>query len=138
MNRRVQPEQGSPEPVFFIDRSLGRRQVAQALLEAGAKVLLHDDLFGQHTSDVDWLQEAGTQGWIVLTKDSAIRRNPHERQMVQDARVRMFALTQKGLTGEQMAALFAEALPGMRKRIAKTQAPFVFSILRGGEIRREL
>ena len=132
------PDQATNEPVYFLDRSLGRRQVADALRAAGAKVLLLDDLFNQNTSDVEWLQEAGSKGWIVLTKDTAIRRNRHEREMVQAAGVRMFALTQKGLTGEQMASLFVEALPGMVRRIAKTPVPFVFSILRTGDIRREL
>lgn len=50
----------------------------------------------------------------------------------------MFALTQKGQTGEEMARLFVEALPRMHKRISRTPAPFVFSILRNGDIRREL
>ena len=35
------------EPVFFIDRSLGRRHVAQALRAAGAVVEIHDDHFPQ-------------------------------------------------------------------------------------------
>jgi len=134
----VPPESGRCEPIFFIDRSLGRKHVAAALREAGAQVLLHDDLFDQHTSDVEWLHQAGRQGWAVLTKDSAIRRNPLERQMVEAASVRMFALTQKGLTGDEMASIFSAALPGMRKRLNSHAPPFVFSISRGGEFTRLL
>lgn len=87
----------TPKPVtglvFFIDRSLGRRYVAQALRDAGAKVEIHDDHFPQTTSDVDWLTEVGKRGWVVLSKDERIRRNRIERGALVAARVRAFFLT---------------------------------------------
>jgi len=58
---------------LFLDRSLGRRQVAEALRNAGARIEIHDDHFGPETTDEDWLREAGRRGWIVLTKDARIR-----------------------------------------------------------------
>ncbi len=76
------------------------------------------------------------RGWVVLTKDSAIRRNPHEKAMFRNARVRVFALSRKDLSGQEMAELFVKALPGMRKRAASIMPPFVFSIARGGAFTR--
>ena len=63
-----------PEPlVFFIDRSLGRKIVAQALREISETVEIHDDHFAPDAKDEAWLAEVGKRGWIVLTKDDRIR-----------------------------------------------------------------
>lgn len=132
MPRRVAPE----EPVYFVDRSLGGKLVVEALRAAGAKVVAHDDVLPQDTEDVEWLAEAGRRGWIVVTKDSAIRRNEHEKAMFRAARVRVFALARKDLPGQEMADLFVKALPGMRKRAITVEPPFVFSISRKGDFRR--
>ena len=66
-----------PEPsVFFIDRSLGKKIVAQALRDIGETVEIHDDHFAPDAKDEDWLVEVGKRGWIVLTKDDRIRYEP--------------------------------------------------------------
>jgi len=127
----------TPRPVsdlvFFIDRSLGRKQVAQALREAGATVEVHDDQFPQATPDVDWLAEVGRRGWVVLSKDERIRRNRIERTALEAARVRAFFLTQQDITGQEMAELFSNALPGMTRRAVSEPAPFIFTISRSGK-----
>lgn len=80
----------TPKPasglVFFIDRSLGRKYVAEALRTAGATVEVHDDHFPQTTPDVDWLAEVGRRGWVVLSKDERIRRNRIEREALEAGR----------------------------------------------------
>lgn len=130
------PEAAPPEPVFFVDRSLGGKFVVAALRTAGAQVVIHDDVFAQNTPDVDWLAEAGRRGWVVLTKDAAIRRHPHEKAMFQAACVRVFTLARQNLPGREMGELFASMLPGMRKRVANVSPPFIFSISRGGAFTR--
>ena len=77
--------------VFFVDRSLGKRVVARALRDAGARVEVHDDHFPQDATDVEWLTHAGAQDWIILSKDERIRRNPLERNAFQQAGVRTLA-----------------------------------------------
>jgi predicted nuclease of predicted toxin-antitoxin system len=131
----LQPK-AEPALVFFVDRSLGGKYVVQALRNAGAEIVVHDDVFAFTTPDIEWLAEAGKQGWIVLTKDSAIRRNPLERAMYQEARVRVFALTRKDLGGPEMAEILVRALPGIRKRAREIEPPFLFTISRGGEFAR--
>lgn len=54
------PEQ--PEPlVFFIDRSLGKKTIADALKQEGAKVHVHDDLFPADTEDERWLRRSAIE-----------------------------------------------------------------------------
>lgn len=119
--------------VFFIDRSLGRKFVAEALRDAGATVEVHDDHFPQTTPDVDWLTEVGRRGWVVLSKDERIRRNRIERAALESARVRAFFLTQQDITGPEMAELFRHALPGMANRAVSQPAPFIYTISRSGK-----
>jgi hypothetical protein len=130
----------TPKPsgdlVFFIDRSLGRKQVAQALRESGARVEVHDDHFPQTTPDVEWLAEVGRRGWVVLSKDERIRRNRIEREALEAARVRAFFLTQQDITGQEMAELFSNALSGMTRRAVSEPAPFIFTISRSGKFLR--
>ncbi|MCO5098511.1 MAG: hypothetical protein M9884_13730 [Rhodocyclaceae bacterium] len=130
----------TPKPasdlVFFIDRSLGRKYVAQALREAGAAVEVHDDHFPQTTPDVDWLAEVGRRGWVVLSKDERIRRNRIEREALEAAHVRAFFLTQQDITGQEMAELFSNALPGMTRRAVSEPAPFIFTISHSGKFSR--
>lgn len=47
---------------FFVDRSLGRKKVAEPLRGAGEAVEIHDDHFGQDVEDVVWLGHAGDKG----------------------------------------------------------------------------
>jgi predicted nuclease of predicted toxin-antitoxin system len=130
------PRKPHERVVFFVDRSLGGKLVVQALQAAGVEVVVHDNVFGQNTPDQDWLAVAGKRGWVVLTKDSAIRRNPLERETYRAANARVFALTRKDLLGTEMAEIFVRALPGVLRRIETTPPPFVFSISRKGEFVR--
>lgn len=118
--------------VFFVDRSLGKHIVAKALRDAGAVVEVHDDHFPQDATDVEWLTASGKKGWIVLSKDKQIRRNPIERKAIANAGVKSFFLTQQGLSGPEMASIFAKALPGMTTRAATRPGPFIYTISRAG------
>src|SRR5690349_23202310 len=95
-----------PEPlVFFIDRSLGRKKVPEALRAAGVESRVHYELFSHGTQDVDWLREAGANGWVVITRDDRIRDNQLEKQAVIAARLRFFSITSSSLTGDEAASL---------------------------------
>ena len=117
----------SPKPpealVFFLDRSLVRHTVADALRAAGGNVIVHDDRFPQTTTDPEWLKEAGANQWVVLTRDERIRYRAAEKQALRRAQVRAFVLTARGgLTAQDWAAIFLKAMPKMQ-RLARTQPP---------------
>src|SRR3990172_737151 len=80
-----------PRPhIFFLDRSLGKKTIADALRQAGAEVRVHDDCFPPDARDEDWLREVGQKGWIVLTKDRHIRYRAPELAALQKAGVIAF------------------------------------------------
>ena len=77
--RRSEPKLSSSNPSLpdlFVDRSLGRRKIPDRLREVHPNIIAHDDLYPQDTDDEVWLEEAGRQRWIVLTKEERIRRKP--------------------------------------------------------------
>ncbi len=101
-----------PEPLeFFIDRSLGRNLIADALKQAGHVVHIHDDHFKQDEEDAVWLKAVGARRWIILSKDKMIRRRFLERDALIHASARAFFLGSGNLTGEEMARAFVAALP---------------------------
>src|SRR5438876_8403358 len=71
-SRRKPPE----SLVFFIDRSLGRKKVPEALRAAGLDIRVHDELFPQATQDAVWLMEAGAQRWVVITRSVSLTSSP--------------------------------------------------------------
>lgn len=64
---REPPARRLKQPVFFLDRNLGRSVVAEALREAGAHVEVHNEHFAQDERDDVWLDAVGARGWIVVT-----------------------------------------------------------------------
>lgn len=123
------------EPVFFVDRSLGRKVIPDALRAAGEEIRVHDDYFPQDAKDEVWLAEAGRQGWIVLTKDKQIRYREVEVRTLLEARVRAFILTAKGdLTGAEVGQIFVQAMPAIKKLCRTRPPPFIARVSRVGKV----
>src|SRR5205085_2874523 len=80
------------------------------LREAGLTVHTLAEVYGeqaaQETEDTAWIALAAPRGWVVLTKDDRIRRRPAERQAIEDGKVRVFCLTNAGLTFAEQASYF--------------------------------
>jgi hypothetical protein len=84
--------------VFFVDRSLGRNHVPNALKDAGEiveastplsfnpersrRVEVHNDRFPQAAPDTVWLPEVARKGWIILTADQKIAHRRLEKLAV--------------------------------------------------------
>lgn len=103
---------------------------------AGARVEVHIDHFAQDAADVDWIPEIGRRGWVLITKDEHIRRNPLERIAYEEAGLRGFVVTGKDMAGSALAGLLVHSLPGMIRRAANRPGPLLFAISRGGVFTR--
>jgi hypothetical protein len=80
---------------FFLDYQIGRYVVANALREAGASVEVHIDHFSQSAPDLEWIPEVGRRSWVLITRDTNIRRTPLERAAYVYAGLRGFVVTGK-------------------------------------------
>ncbi len=125
--------QTPPKPtVFFLDRSLGKLTITDALRKANVKVEIHDDHFKLDEKDIEWLKFVGEKGWFVITKDDRIRYRPLERMALINSGVGAFIVTCKGLNGQQIADLIIPKLSSMYKLIERSTRPFIAKITRDG------
>lgn len=123
---------------FFIDRSLGRKHLAQVLQGLGFIVHTMASVYGeqiaQQLQDERWLADVGEHDWVVLMKDDAIRRRPAERDALAEAKLRAFCLTNAQLRAEEQSARFVDNL-GRILRQAKKPGPYIYGVY-PGKIRR--
>jgi len=119
--------------VFFLDRNLGKKQVAEALRAQGVTVEVHDDHFAADEPDVRWLAEIGLRRWVVLTRDYRLRFRPHELAALRSAKVRAFIARAGNLSGPDLAKLFVDSLPKITQYANDHQPPFIFRITASGQ-----
>jgi hypothetical protein len=121
-------------PEFFIDRSLGRHIVPDALREAGAVVHVMAEVYGerigQGLADTDWLGDAGKHAWVVLMKDDRYR--PAELEALTVSAVRAFCLTNANLRGTDTAQRFVEQLPRISRIANDRPGPYVYGVYADG------
>jgi predicted nuclease of predicted toxin-antitoxin system len=122
-------DDGDDAIVWFVDRSLGKG-VARALVAAGESAIHHDEILPQEAGDAEWLPVCAANGWVVLTKDKAIRRRMNERDAHVAAGGRAFFLTSGTMSGAEMAACFAGQLEALQQLVASTPAPFLALVSR--------
>jgi hypothetical protein len=128
---------GHPDglPDRFLDRSVGRHQVATALRREGLRVRTLAEVYGvpadEEVLGVEWLQRCGDEGWVVLMKDDRIRYRPAERETLVRAGTRAFCLSSGNLRAAEMAELFVGRLAEVVVACADP-GPFLYTISRQG------
>lgn len=122
-------------PTLFIDRDTWSHSLDGALRKAGIPFVAHREVFQPDTPDTVWIVEVGRHGWVVVTRDKNIRRRPNELRAVRDAGLHLFALTSGNLSAEDTAAIIVKAWPAIRREVAQTSAPALYSVARSGDVR---
>ena len=128
-------ERQHEEPVLFLDRSLGRHVIADALRAAGMKVQVHDDHLPNNAPDEDWIALVGQTGWVALTKDRNIRYRAAELDSVRRHAARIIVIRAKDMTGPEIAELLVKGRSSIA-HIATIPAPLVAGIDRRGRVLR--
>jgi predicted nuclease of predicted toxin-antitoxin system len=118
---------------FFVDRCLGNN-VGVVLRQSGLQVEFHADHFADDAADETWISEVGRRGWIVLTKDKAIKRRSIELEAVKAAKVCMFTLSSGNMTGEEMGRIFVDNRLKMGRFIKNHPPPFIARVSTSGVV----
>ena len=124
------------EIVFFVDRSLGKIDVPEALRAAGYRCECHDDHWDQATEDPVWLSGVAGRGWVVLTKDERIRYRPLELQALLAARLRTFIVICGNVRGSDMARILVGAIPRILAVLARQGGPFIYCIYKDSTVKQ--
>lgn len=93
--------------------------------------------FTHDEPDDKWLAAAGTEGWIVLTRDKKIRERYSARRSVEQHGVGMFVFAQKrNLTIDEYVRLTSSLALKMERLARVTPRPFIFCIYADGSIKQ--
>src|SRR5215472_4607333 len=127
-DRRRDPE---PPPEFLIDRSLSQISLPAALRDSGLIVHTLAEIYGEEHAqavvDTEWIALAAHRGLVVLCKDDHIRRRPAERQSLLEGNVRVFCLTNAGLTfADQVDYFLANRFRILQA--CKKPGPYVYGV----------
>jgi hypothetical protein len=102
--------QPSRPPKFFVDRSLGRRAVPEALRADGWDIITLAEHYGvpadEQVTDTEWIKEAAKQGWPILMKDKRIRHRQAEIDTVIEHKARCFVIANGELPAAEMSNRF--------------------------------
>jgi len=128
------PEKRLEAFTFFVDRSLGGVIVPDALRKIGLKVEAHADHFDHDAPDTEWLGRCGEEGWVVLAKDRAIKKNPLERQALISHGLAAFFLIKTNATGEENAVALIEAIHKIIGILENQRRPFIARIYASGDV----
>ena len=132
------PTASSPEPPgsaalphIFIDRSLGRYQVANILRDAGLLLTTmaehYSEHVGQGTDDPDWIALTAERGWLGFNKDANIRRNAPERAAVVAHGARLFCVMNANITAAQAGDRYLTNLAAIA-RAARRPGPYIYGV----------
>lgn len=123
------PEQ--PPPKFFLDRSLGRKAVPEALRVDGWSIVTLAEHYGvpadEKVADVNWIEEAAKQGWPILMKDKRIRHRQAEINAVVEHKARCFVITRGDLPSADMAIRFIANKAAILAAVAEP-GPYIYSV----------
>jgi hypothetical protein len=118
-------------PKFFLDRSLGRKAVPEALRAGGWDLITLAEHYGvpadEHIADVDWIEEAAKHGWPILMKDKRIRHRRAEIAAVAKHEARCFVITRGDLSSAEMVSRFLANEAAMVAAVEKP-GPYIYSV----------
>jgi predicted nuclease of predicted toxin-antitoxin system len=123
--------------IFLFDENMPPR-VAAALQALGTCEARHVvDHLPRGTPDEQVFEFAAARGWVLVTQDIRIRRNPHQRAALLQAGIGAFILTGRGgRSVEQMMIFLLERFPHILEAAAATRPPFIWGVPDRGRLDR--
>lgn len=112
---------------FFIDNNLSVH-LARGMQGFQEDVVHLTDHFPHETPDTDWLQHIGQAGWLLVTRDERIRKNPLELSAIRDHQVGAFFLAGKNRSRCDLIRQLVRHFPRMKELAANSHRPFAYRI----------
>jgi hypothetical protein len=123
--------QPSPPPKFFVDRSLGRKAVPEALRADGWDIVTLAEHYGmpldEQVADTAWIEEAAKRCWPILMKDKRIRHRQAEIDAVIEHGARCFVIANGGLPSAEMVNRFVAHKEAIYA-VTVAPGPYIYSV----------
>lgn len=126
---------------FFFDNNLAAR-IAHGLdqmVEPEHRVFHLRDKFAPNIEDADWMKAlAAETGWVIVTADVRIGRNPHEVRAWKEAGHTIFFLKPgwTDLTFWEQANKFTKCFPQILQQAERAERGTAFLVTANGKIDR--
>ena len=119
-----------PEPVFFVDRDLGRR-FPEILRSQGLRVEVHDDHYAglEKPPDHVWLQMTAESGWVAVSHDANIRHTSRSRDTIATLGARLIVVKGKART-QDLAENFVRSYAAIRNFVSHHPGPWIAKLYR--------
>lgn len=82
----------------------------------------------QEIADIDWIRDASERGECILTKDTAIARNPVEARIVNMCEARVITVTNQRVPAVTALGWLVENEAAIVRWALRTTAPFVLGV----------
>jgi len=112
---------------FFLDNNLSTR-LADGMCAFGEDVTHLQNHFVADTADAIWLQDIGQKGWILITRDQRITKNPAEKMALRQNNVGAFFLAGKNRSHWDLVEQLVRNWRRLKSLSSSTDRPFAFRI----------
>lgn len=110
---------------------MGYRIFPNALEEAGLTVIRHDDAFGDPTTpDTEWLRRVASEGWIAITGNQDILRQPLEVAALRESGAVMLVVVGTHVPARERARNFINTLPKIERLLETMEPPAIAKVYR--------
>lgn len=125
MKRQFATPQQPEVWVFFLDRNLGSKQLAEALRKEGFVVRVHDDYFKPDEADDVWLASCGQRTWVAITPDRRILKDPISMRAIGENKGRVLFLPQNNKNPQMWAPILIGNWSRIKAVLSTRTPPFV-------------
>jgi len=89
--------------VYYLDANLDGPELVKRLRDGGMLCEPHRDHYASDAEDVAWIPAIAAKGWVIVTRDFAIKRKPTERDAWTAANATVLMLRGEKLSAEDMS-----------------------------------
>lgn len=116
---------------YFTGQDLGYRIFPDALEEAGLTVIRHDDAFRDPTTpDTEWLRRVANEGWIAITGNQDILRQPLKVAAIRESGAVMLVVVGTHVPAQERARNFINTLPKIERLLETMEPPAIAKVYR--------
>jgi hypothetical protein len=126
--------------VYYLDANLDGPELVERLRHGGMLCEPHRDHFAPDARDDAWIPSVAARGWVIVTRDFAIKRRPSEREAWSTANAIVVMIRGEKLSAEDMSKLLlaAHARSRLDNYIATRTSPMIIYLSPDGQLRTHL